>query len=144
MVLLEEKDKVSHYDWRGDNQILCTCYRENKEQYYALYRVDDGNKLILDETIMKNDGHPSFLSTNNQFITDTYPLEHCLQYLYSFDMRNNKRKDILKIYSSPLMTGEKRCDLHPRISCNEEIISIDSTFSGNRRKIVCLFKEQEK
>lgn len=142
--LLEEKDKVSHYDWRGNGEILVTGYREDKSQCYALYDVPTGEKTVIGEERLKNDGHPSFENNKNRFITDTYPLDHCRQYLYRYDMERNQKDTIASLYSSPLMTGERRCDLHPRLSRSERFISFDSTYSQNRRKIVLLRREAGK
>ena len=136
--LLEGTDKVSHYDWRGNEEILVTCYRQDKSQYYAIYNILDGRKRVIGGDVLHLDGHPSFLLNNEQFITDTYPLAHCKQHLFDFDVNENIIHKIISLYSSPLMSGEKRCDLHPRLSKSENMILLDSTYSQNRRKIVLL------
>ena len=138
LVLLEDVDKVSHYDWRGNEEILVTCYRENKSQYYALYNVNTHEKTLVAETLLIKDGHPSFEGNENAFITDTYPLAHCKQRIYRYHLGDTKLDTIVTIYSSPVMSGEKRCDLHPRLSMSEKWISFDSTYSQNRRKIIVL------
>ena len=115
-----------------------TCYRQDKSQYYAIYNILDGRKRVIGGDVLHLDGHPSFLLNNEQFITDTYPLAHCKQHLFDFDVNENIIHKIISLYSSPLMSGEKRCDLHPRLSKSENMILLDSTYSQNRRKIVLL------
>lgn len=141
--LLEDIDKVSHYDWRGNEEILVTCYRQDKSQYYAMYNISTGGKYIIGAEILCKDGHPSFLLNNDQFITDTYPLAHCKQHLFVFDVSENTVHEIISLYSSPSMSGEKRCDLHPRLSKSENMILLDSTYSQNRRKIVLLQRRKK-
>lgn len=141
LTLLEDTDKVSHYDWRGNNEIIVTCYKADKTQYYALYHVDNETKNVISVEGLEKDGHPSFCANETTFITDTYPLAYSVQHLYQYDLNAKKRTEIATAYSSPLMHGEKRCDLHPRLSKSEQYITFDSSFSQNVRKIVMLTKE---
>ena len=136
--VLEETDKVSHYDWRGNHELLVTCYTPEKKQYYAVYNVINREKSILASEYLQKDGHPSFFADTNRFISDTYPLANQLQHLFEYNMEEKGLNEIVSAYSSPLMYGEKRCDMHPRLSVSEQYISFDSTFSENRRKIVLL------
>ena len=136
--ILEEKDKVSHYDWKGNEELLVTCYTEKKEQYYAIYNTITGEKKNLTNVCLNKDGHPSFYANETKFISDTYPLEHNLQTLFEYDINTNVQKEIVEAYSSPLLYGEQRCDMHPRLALSEKYITFDSTYSDNRRKIILL------
>lgn len=138
--VLEDIDKVSHYDWKSNEELLVTCLTSNKSQYYALYHAVTGKKECLENDGLKKDGHPSFYKDATRFISDTYPLTHNMQTLFEYDMQNDVRTDIVAAYSSPLLYGEYRCDMHPRLSASQKYISFDSTFSHNRRQIVFLKK----
>lgn len=141
--ILEEEDNVSHYDWVDDHTLLVTCFTMEKKQYYAIYDAIGGKKIILTSEGLDKDGHPSLYSDGRRFISDTYPLENNIQHLFEYDMDTNRRMEIVAAYSSSLLYGEKRCDLHPRLSASQQFITFDSTFSENRRKIVLLRRKQK-
>lgn len=142
IMILEDTDKVSHYDWKSSEELLVTCYKPNKEQYYAIYNVITGEKTYLSSIGLNKDGHPSCYMEGTRFISDTYPLDHNLQKLFEYDINTNIQKDIVEAYSSPLLYGEQRCDMHPRLALSEKYITFDSTYSDNRRKIVLLKRRQ--
>ena len=142
--ILEEDDLVSHYDWIDDNHILVTGYTNDNKQTYSIYNVVTGEKEVLDSESLKLDGHPTTLKNKKCFITDTYPKKMDLQELFEYDSATNTKKPLLKIYSSPLLYEEKRCDLHPRVSKSERIITIDSTYKKNCKKIILIKTTIEK
>lgn len=61
------------------------------------------------------------MQMKTKFISDTYPLEHNLQTLFEYDINTNVQKEIVEAYSSPLLYGEQRCDMHPRLLYQENI-----------------------
>ena len=65
-------EAVSHYTWMNNNNLLLTVLSEGKFQYKQ-YNIDGEFKTVLFKDILTKDGHPSFASDNNFFITDTYP-----------------------------------------------------------------------
>ena len=141
--ILERDDLVSHYDWIDSNNILITGYTKEKKQIYSIYNTITAKKTILPSEYLNKDGHPTIINKQTEFISDTYPKRMDLQELFHYDLLTNRKKTILYIYSSPLMYEEKRCDLHPRISRSERIITIDSTFNDNCKKVI-LIKKGEK
>lgn len=136
--VLEATDQVSHYDWIDNSHILVTGYTPERKQIYSVYDVDNNSKQILDFSFLNKDGHPSVLRDKNIFVTDTYPKDHDMQMLFECNIKSRSSRSLLNIYSTPLMYEEKRCDLHPRISESESIITIDSTFKDNIRKVILI------
>lgn len=136
--LLEGIDKVSHYCWKNNYEILVTCYRSTKQQYYALYNINTGEKQIIDEDNLKFDGHPSYTVDGLQFISDTYPRQHNVQELFIYNTKLNRTSTIAKLYSDSRLFGEKRCDLHPRLSLSQKIVTTDSTFLNGVRQVIMI------
>ena len=77
-------------------------------------------------------GHFSFINDKNLMISDTYHDNNNESLLFSYDMENNTLKKLNKFKCTPNIRNKSyRCDLHPRIISNNEII-IDSTHQGFR------------
>ncbi|MBD5310860.1 MAG: hypothetical protein HDS13_01665 [Bacteroides sp.] len=130
--ILESELKVSHYVWEDNNNIICTAYTSPNECKYYRYSVDSGQKETIAENILDRDGHPSFIN-NVEIITDTYPDKNGYQSLFKFNLKNNTKVDILKIYSAPTELGEHRTDLHPRLNHQKSMVCIDARVKKNRK-----------
>jgi hypothetical protein len=73
----------------------------------------------------KEDGHP-VLGKDKKIIIDTYPNQISYRSLFSYDERKNLKTEIGNFYTSnSFISGEKKCDLHPRNSISDQYISID-------------------
>ncbi len=128
--LLESVDNVSHYAWRNCDEILITLFNDRKA-YYALINLITCKKNILDESLLVADGHPSFVN-ENEFVSDTYPNKANRQSIYIY--KNIEICEIGQFYHTPLLYGEKRCDLHPKISF--PFVAVDTAALQNVRSLV--------
>lgn len=136
--VLEKQDRVSHYNWIGNDKLLVTCWDKSRKQYYCIYDVHSGEKTILKDDNLTHDGHPSFIQDKNIFISDTYPLKNNMQNLFEYDLASNKYKPIVKLYSEPRLFDEKRCDLHPKVSASRKYITIDTTYQNGERQVMLI------
>jgi len=77
-------------------------------------------------------GHFSFLNEKNLMISDTYHNHKNESILFSYDLKNKLLKKFNKFKCVESIKNKSfRCDLHPRIISNNELI-IDSTHQGFR------------
>lgn len=134
---LESIDRVSHYCWIDNSQILITLKRADGSEYYAKYNISTGKKNNINIEGLDHDGHPRTMG--DYFITDTYPLEKSIQYIYFFRKESLSIQKVANIYHDYRMRGEKRCDLHPSVSTDNSIITVDTTYYANRRSVL-IFK----
>lgn len=90
------------------------------------------NELKLNIATKISGGHFSFFKDKNLMLSDTYHNEKNQSELFIYDFKNESIKFINK-FSCPKEIKDKsyRCDLHPRIISENEII-IDSTHEGFR------------
>lgn len=97
------------------------------------YKVVTSNAIIESLKFPNSDGHPTYMSTIDGYLTDTYPDSNFVQKLLILDRLGNVLF-IDKIKSDPdIARSSNRCDLHPRLSKSEKLISIDfSEFKGTR------------
>lgn len=127
---------MSHYSFKNSNELLIYTKMGNKEGYYLYDLKKDQVKIFLDN--LNEDGHPNFIS-DKDILTDTYP-DRLFKQQKLILATPNDYKIIAKIYSPSNYQKEFRCDLHPRISDDNKLISIDiPTFEG--RKLMVLENE---
>ena len=135
IIPLELHDKVSHYVWLDDDNILCTVYENSLICRYFVYNVVDKTKRAYCSNCLAEDGHPSV--DNASFIlTDTYPDRNGFQFLYLVDSIKDTKKEIFRVYMKPVANGEMRTDLHPRFNLCHSKICFDTNINGNREIII--------
>lgn len=146
LIILEEENKVSHYCWKGSNELIVTCYDEKGKQFYEIIDINSGEKSMLIGDALTLDGHPT-LRNNGLFVTDTYPDRNSFQKLIicdNYDCINEMAiSHEISLFHSPFLEGEKRCDLHPRVSNSGRYISIDTTFKDNKRSCIIFDRKKE-
>lgn len=129
--LLENKEKVSHYVWQDENNIICTAADDKQKWHYYLYNVNTGKKEELNPHILNVDGHPSIFN-EKQILTDTYPDVNGYQRLYITNKNNGGYQPLIEIYSHCCKDGERRTDLHPRLNKDHTLICFDANINGFR------------
>lgn len=134
----------SHYTWISNEELIITCVENDCSQTYRLLNVNTLSSRVLNPNILKEDGHPTVV-LSNWIITDTYPNPLDLyQTLYIHDIENGLNIEIAKLYADPRRVGEKRCDLHPKISIRGEDVNVfvDTTCNDGKRSIlrICIPK----
>lgn len=80
-------------------------------------------------------GHIVWYKDKINLLTDTYHDKDNFRWLYIYNTQTNELKKIAKFYSFYNNTGY-RCDLHPRISLDESLISIDVAINEKRKQVV--------
>lgn len=131
---VDDSEIISHYCWYDDNILLTTALASEKMNHsrYILYDIENNKKTVIQSDILEQDGHPTFTNNGSGFITDTYPLKDCMQYVFYSDIKGDLYKELIKVYANPFLIDEHRCDLHPRLDEEHGIISIDTSYSGLR------------
>lgn len=125
LVLLENKDRVSHYVWLDNNRILCTAYNDENKCYYYIYDQVEQSKKIVNPQVLNEDGHPCMFS-DNTILTDTYPDHNGFQKLYLAGFSEGGYNPLISIYSNCRIEGERRTDLHPRLNLSKKMVCFDS------------------
>lgn len=142
LTCLEDEYITSHYCWRNGNELLTTSVGfGGSESHYLVYDIHTGTRKILSNEHLKKDGHPTYMNDGDHFITDTYPLEGCMQQVFCDSVEKEDYERICDIYSDPRMFDEKRCDLHPRLTPDNQIFTIDTTYQSGSRSVL-LFKHK--
>ena len=134
---LGKEGMVSHFDWRDGGHILAWS-RYNGENHYHLYTDQSDEVAVVGRDVFDQDGHCSYSPDRRWILTDTYPSrEDSKRTLILYHPGTNRRVDIGRYYSPPEVTGEMRCDLHPRWSRQGTQVCFDSVHEGPRQMYVC-------
>lgn len=134
---VSDHEMVSHFDWQDDRHILAWARRHGVGDRYFLFADKTGEEPeVIGDGVLTQDGHCSF-SPNGRFVlTDTYPDADRRISLLLYRWADGRRFDIGRFYSPPEMTGNLRCDLHPRWNRTGDQVCIDSTHEGQRQVYV--------
>ena len=138
---IENLLSASHYAWRDNNTILATCYTTERKCGYYLYDLANQTKEIVLKDSLNIDGHPTFIDRFT-FITDTYPDKAGYQKLLLVDMKNGRVNELISLYSTSRHMGEKRCDLHPRFSSDNNLVILDADVRGKRKVYLVNIREK--
>jgi len=155
-----DQGMTSHFDWRNEHQILAWARWTSVGDRYFLMEDRDVSQVeagaptagrdadlgaacalpgvrILGEGVLTEDGHCSFSPDGRWLLTDTYPdREESKRTLILYDLRRDRRVDVGRYYAIPEITGEFRCDLHPRWSRDGTQVCFDSIHEGSRQMYV--------
>ena len=130
----------SHHSWRDDDHIIDFGKHTPpgggpQQNGYFLFK-DDGSGRSRDRLwAVDFDGHNSYIpgSGNHWIISDTYSLNG-VQYLFLYHVPTKRFVPLAKLKSTA-GEGIHRVDLHPRVSRDGRIVSIDSTYEGLGRQM---------
>lgn len=137
IAIVASHGSVSHFDWRNGEHLLAWAYHRRTGERYLLYRdqtADDAQ--VLGEGVLTEDGHCSFSPDGKWLLTDTYPRAEPYRTLILYEMSTGRRTDVARFYSPPEVTGEIRCDLHPRWSRDGRRVCFDSAHERERQVYV--------
>ncbi|MFQ5808374.1 MAG: hypothetical protein ACE5JM_02045 [Armatimonadota bacterium] len=131
-----DHEMVSHFDWRDPQHILAWARQHGRGDHYYLFTDRSGEIEIVGEGVLDRDGHCSYSPDRRWILTDSYPDREHKRTLILYRPEDNRRIDIGRFYSDPKITGEFRCDLHPRWNRDGTQVCIDSIHEGSRQLYV--------
>jgi hypothetical protein len=131
--LLNNSGCVSHYNWISNNKlILYSLVEQTNKLMYAIFNSITGEIKYFGKNIPKVDGHPALLKKEKIIITDTYPDIFSQRNLLYYDIKKDKTIVLARFNDPKDLTGELRCDLHPRVNNRKNKICVDRIFKGKR------------
>lgn len=133
---LSDHEMVSHFDWKNPRQVLAWARRHGIGDRYFLFTDRTEEVEVVGEGVLTSDGHCSYSPDGRWLLTDTYPDAQRRRTLILYRLADGRRFDVGRFFSPPELTGEIRCDLHPRWSRDGQQISIDSAHEGHRQMYV--------
>lgn len=127
---------TSHFDWRSPTEILAWARRPGIGDRYFVFKDKSGEAEVMGEGILTTDGHCSYSPDGRWVLTDTYPDKEHKRTLLLYRPEDRRRVDIGRFYAPPELSGEIRCDLHPRWNRDGTQVCFDSAHEGQRQMYV--------
>ena len=128
--------QISHPIWK-DNQSIIVWGPHDGAIYYHLYDVDSGEVEVIGAGILTENGHMTYSHDGQWLLTDTYPDSVTnRRYLMLYNIADEKIYNIGHFYTPPDLGKHNRCDLHPRFSPENNLVSFDSVHEGSRQQYI--------
>jgi hypothetical protein len=122
---------ASHYYWRDPSHLMIYAGGEMGNQLYV-WKDKTQEYEVFDAEYFTADGHCSYSPDLKWLLYDSYPDEKSCRNLYLYNIEQRKGVTLGSYYSHPQITGDFRCDLHPRWNKQGDRISFDSIHEGQR------------
>ncbi|NCO34380.1 MAG: hypothetical protein GW893_11055 [Armatimonadetes bacterium] len=128
-------DNASHFIWYDAKRFLVWATTE-KGSYYYLCTDETGGVEAFAPGVLTDNGHCTVSPDGQWILTDEYPDAQNTRPLILYRIADGQRFDVGRFYSPPELTGEMRCDLHPRWSRDGRCACFDSAHTGRRQMYV--------
>lgn len=128
---------VSHYCWIDDIRMLLFAELYGTNGYYQVPDRNGGeDEGDLIAGMPGRDGHPTWNEPLGRFLFDGLPDRYAERQLMTFRPGDNQPSLLAAFYSPPYLSGERRCDLHPRWQTEGKAIAVDTAHAGYRQMAV--------
>lgn len=129
--VLSGYDMASHYYWKDKDHLMIYAGGEMGHQLYIL-KDKSKDYQVLDAEYFVKDGHCSYSPDQKWLLYDSYPDKDNYRHLYLYSLESMKGVTLGSYYAYPDISGDFRCDLHPRWNHKGDRISFDSIHEGQR------------
>ena len=136
LCLLADDDVVSHFDWCGADKVLAWARTPELGEHYLLFTDQTDAVEIVGGAVLTEDGHCSYSPDRQWILTDTYPDQEEKRTLLLYHVPTGRRRDLGRFLSPTPVSGDLRCDLHPRWSPDGRQVCLDSIHEGTRQMYV--------
>lgn len=134
-------DMVSHVFWKNNDQVIGFANTEEGDGFY-LFDIKKNKYERINVNNLNVDGHPYVSKNGKLMLVDTYPNKKRLQKLFLYNFETSNSIKLASFYSPFKFKEIMRCDLHPRFSHDDNLVSIDTSFSGVRSTMILRLNEE--
>lgn len=124
--------RASHVCWLSDGEVLAYTVDERGAGRYRRFPLGQPEFSLVGGDNLTADGHPMLKPGGKTVVIDTYPDELSERRLSLLDLATGANQPLGAFFSPPWLTGERRCDLHPRWNRAGKRVAIDSAHEGRR------------
>jgi hypothetical protein len=128
---------VSHFEWRNDTQILATFHHDRKERQHVLFSDGKTDYTVIARGFFNGDGHCSFAPDGDWIVTDRNDSKGISKELriYSLSQRQGHFLGSFPMRERRYLSGDLRCDLHPRWNRDGSQICFDALDANGLRQL---------
>jgi hypothetical protein len=117
--------KISHYDWLDDRRILATFQMKKGEEKYYLFTDGQGDYRSFGDDFFRG-GHPTFSPDGNWIAADAGDGKKKEKLLMLYSMKTGEGQVLGSFPMREYMSGDLRCDLHPRWNRAGNAVCVDA------------------
>jgi len=128
---------VSHFDWRNDREIIATFNLLGRGRTHVLFTDGKANYQHLGNGCLDFDGHCTFSPDQQWLATDRRSSGAFARSLVLYDMQRGECTTLAKIdmKEKRFVSGDLRCDFHPRWSRTGDAICFDAIEPAGTRQL---------
>jgi len=128
--------EVSHFDWRNNREIIATFKIEGTGRKHVLFADGLADYKVIGDGFLDFDGHCSFSPDRNWIVTDRKHHSTMDQALLLYNLQTKQKVELYRcdMKDRKYMSGDTRCDFHPRWSRNGDQICFDAIEPENRTR----------
>jgi hypothetical protein len=117
---------VSHFEWRNAKEILATYRFKGNEMKHVLFSDGQPDHRAIGEGFLEGDGHCSFAPDQQWIVTDRNLSATQEKMLMIFHLGMRQGLILGKFPMREYLSGDLRCDLHPRWNRQGDAICFDA------------------
>jgi len=120
---------VSHFDWRTEKEIIATFrLAGSQEKVHVLFTDGKADYRRIGAGFLTGDGHCSFAPDRQRLATDRNDGSKMEKRLLFYDLRTEQGAVLgsFPMRHKTYLSGDLRCDLHPRWSRDGSQICVDA------------------
>ena len=131
--LIEYGKRLSHCAWIDDDTIMISCNVLGTMEFLSFnIQTKEMTEMHIDQ--FPSNGHNAFSPDCRWIVCDTYPEGEARECRLLLHDRQTQQTHLLGAFHHPEhITGDCRCDLHPRWSRSGKTITFDSVHEGTRQ-----------
>lgn len=121
--------RVSHFGWRNDQEIIATFYLNGrKEMNHVLFNEKEQDYKVVGQNFLIGNGHCTYVPGGRYMATDFKDKPTRSQSLWFYDMKFDQGLQLCSrpAYEKKYITGDTRCDFHPRWNPSGNKICFDA------------------
>ncbi|MGB2806689.1 MAG: hypothetical protein WBC22_03035 [Sedimentisphaerales bacterium] len=117
--------RVSHFDWRNDKEIIATFRHKGRYSHY-LFTDGEGDYKAIGDGFLDFDGHCSFAANQKWLVTDRKRGLKQSLIIFNVETKQGQTLTTLDMKLRRNISGDLRCDFHPRWNRAGEAICFDA------------------
>ncbi|HLV33880.1 MAG TPA: hypothetical protein VKY59_02150 [Spirillospora sp.] len=129
--------RASHLDWRSDTEFAATFDVRGRGREHVLVNDNDGTFRFVAEGRLNFDGHMTFSPDRSWMVTDQNVAESLEKWLLLVRLAD---EEMTVLHQFPMhelrwLSGDLRCDLHPRWNRTGDTICVDALAADGTRQL---------
>ena len=126
---------ISHFDWKNGREIIATFRDDQGKMRHYLFEDGKQNFEMLGKDFFPGDGHCSYSPDAQWIVSDANHAEDQTKELLLFHPATSKGTSLGRQKVGAYLSGDTRCDLHPRFSRDGKQICFDSIAADGTRQL---------